>query len=421
MKSLLPMYRFLTITLILVLSVPAVLAKATDAITISLAQPLLSCSKQQAKIALSWNTTGPIDHVNVSRLFSWREGWENVAENLTDTSIVDSPKYIAPQTYTYKVTSVVDGKKYTSNVVRISVAPCFPTLIEEKVVLEDPEVLLLREIPKNLWGATVGYNTEDIDSFEKLVGAEMTTSSAEVFWGNENDFPIDLADAFEDKTMVLFWNPGDYNSEAVDDPRFSYNSILSGSWDTYIEKFAVQVQEYGKPVILVPFPEMNGDWYTWGGTVNGNTAESHVAAYRYIHRFFKDVPNVLFGWSVNNESIPDIGTNSIVGYYPGSNYVDIVGVSGYNYANPWQNFHDVFAPALYTFQIFQKPVMIFGMGSAEGERKAEWIQDAINVQTKLYSEIIGWLWNNMPYDENYNWRVESSPASLDAFRTAIQK
>lgn len=422
MKSLQSIQRFFVVITLGILVLPTPLSAHTnEAIAIVLDQAQLTCDQHQAHIELSWDSVGPLEHFAVSRKFSWKEGWETVEKDTTEQTLEDAPHYVEARTYVYRVTSVLSGKEYVSNNVRIDVAPCFSQVEEKPAPITLTSREFPRAIPQNLWGATVGYSSEDMTAFEELVGKTMTTSSAEVFWGNENEFPVDLAEAFADKTMVLFWNPGDYNSEAVDDPKFSYKSILSGEWDTYITTFAKQVKEYGKPVILVPFPEMNGDWYTWGGTVNGNTAESHIAAYRYIHAFFKDVPNVLFGWSVNNESVPDIGTNSIAGYYPGSNYVDIVGVSGYNYGDPWQTFHDVFAPALYTFQIFQKPVMIFGMGSAEGERKAEWILDAINVQTKLYSEVIGWLWNNMPYDEKYNWRVESSPSSLDAFRKAIQK
>ncbi len=405
---------------LLVSSLSLSVAEAAVPMMLLLAQPELSCDGERGIISLEWDSEPQVEHFTVSRKYSWKEGWVTVAEDISDQSFVDQPVIPTPRKYVYKVTTTFEGQEYSSNSVRIDTAPCFPEKTEEPVVFHDPVIAFLKEIPRNLWGAIVGYGKESGDAFEALVQEAMSARSADVYWGNEKEFPIDLADAYEGKTMVLFWNPGDYNSESVDQPQFSYASILRGDFDSYITEFAAKAKEYGKPVILVPFPEMNGNWYPWGGTVNGNTADSFVAAYRYIHRFFSDVPNVLFGWSVTNESYPDIGTNSIAGYYPGSTYVDIVGVKGYNYGDPWASFHDVFAPSLYTFQIFQKPIMIFGMGTVEGERKAEWITDALNLQVKIYPEIIGWLWDNTPYDEKYNWRVESSPESLDAFRKAVK-
>lgn len=392
---------------------------AQEAPLLHLHKPTLTCESGESHVELNWDSLDS-GKFTIERIYSWREGWETLETEYTSQTYVDHPSYIHPRTYVYQVSAILEGKRIISNRVRVDVSSCFPQITKSQIPFVDPKVAFPKMIPQNLWGANVGYLADDGSAFEELVGKTMSAQSATVYWGNENDFPIHLAEAFADKVMVLFWNPGDYTSENVDDPRFSYDSIISGTWDEYIASFANQIASYNNPVILVPFRDMNGNWFPWGGTVNTNSAEKHIAAYRHIHTFFNDIDNVYFGWSVSNQSVPDIGTNSIVGYYPGSTYVDVVGVSGYNYGEPWQTFHDVFAPTLFDFKIFQKPVMIFGMASTEGKQKSSWIIEAITLQIPQYAEIIGWLWDNVSYDERYNWRVDSSAESLEAFRKALK-
>ncbi|WP_234996072.1 glycoside hydrolase family 26 protein [Pseudobacteriovorax antillogorgiicola] len=79
------------------------------------------------------------------------------------------------------------------------------------------------------------------------------------------------------------------------------------------------VNELGFPIVLRPFHEMNGDWFWWGNHI-GN--ENYIQFYRLFVDYVKPrVNNVLFAWSPNID--PDFT------YYPGDNYVDILGIDGY--------------------------------------------------------------------------------------------
>lgn len=268
------------------------------------------------------------------------------------------------------------------------------------------------------WGAFVGPGVVDGPAFEEKIGKTMTHQAMFVHWGNEREFPLYLKDSLRGKTLVIFWEAMDYNDGSAEQPAFSYKAILRGDWDTYFETFANQAKEYGNPVILIPFEEMNGAWYPWSGFTNGNTPEEHIAAYRYVHGFFRDTPNVLFGWAVNDDSDPDTAENAIEKYYPGNAYVDIVGINGFNFDDPWESFDEIFGPALGTLRAYGKPVFIFSMACADGPQKAAWIRDALTVQIPLHPEIAGWMWFNE--NKERDWRIWSDEASLQTFREALQ-
>ena len=255
--------------------------------------------------------------------------------------------------------------------------------------------------------------------FESRVGSSTNLRAVFVHWGNESGFPFYLTPYVKDKgkTLVIFWEATDYNYTTTEQPRFNYDSVIRGDWDAYLKSFALSAKVYGGPVILLPYSEMNGDWFTISGTKNGNTPAKHIAAWRHIRDLFRGSPNVLFGWAPNNDSVPDTVGNQLEQYYPGDAYVDIVGVDGFNFNYPWQTFSQVFDASLAKLKLYNKPVYIFSFASAGGSGKAAWITDALTVQIPKHPEINGWIWFNE--NKEQNWLVWSDTASTEAFKRAI--
>lgn len=275
------------------------------------------------------------------------------------------------------------------------------------------------EPEKKLWGAYCGPE-DNLQEFEQAIGKPVDIQATFVHWGNNKDFPSEIAKSLKPagKTLLIYWEAMDYNAgDIINQPNFSYKEILNGKWDSYITSFAKAAKEYGGKVIIVPFEEMNGDWYPWSGTQNGNTVSQAVQAYRRVHDLFKGADNVQFGWSVNNDSVPDKTENDIVNYYPGSDYVDYVGVDGFNFGDPWQTFEEIFNPSLSKLKAFQKPIFIFSMACAKDSQKGKWIADAIN-KIKTNSDIAGWIWFNENKEEN--WLVWSNYSALKAFQDALK-
>lgn len=268
-----------------------------------------------------------------------------------------------------------------------------------------------------IWGVYPGWKPADFSDFEVKVGGKIDLAGVFVHWGNENQFPQEMATWTKNtnKILVIYWEAMDYNTSTTEDPRFSYKQIINGKWDTYIKSFADSAKEFGGSVILIPFSEANGDWNTWSGTKNGNSPALHIEAYRHIRKLFAGVNNVKFGWAVNNYSIPDIPENAIDKYYPGDDYVDYVGVDGFNFGNPWQSFDEVFGKTLAELKKYNKPVYIFSMACAQGSKKADWIEDAMVKIQK--SKIAGWIWFNE--NKERDWRVWSDEKSFKAFAAGL--
>jgi len=272
---------------------------------------------------------------------------------------------------------------------------------------------------KKEWGAYVGAGVDDLKNFESLAGKPVDHQAVFVHWGNENQFPFEVAENLksQDKTLIIFWETKDYNQNKIQQPEFNADSINQGNWDQYIKAFAEQAKVYGGPVILIPFEEMNGNWSPWSGTENGNTPAKIIEAYRHIRGLFNGVDNVKFGWTVNAISVPDTSDNVIEAYYPGDQYVDYVGMDGFNFGDPWQNFEQIFSKGLDTISKYNKPIYIFSMACAEGDEKAAWIEDAIETQIPKYPQIKGWVWFNE--NKEKNWLINSDQNSLEAFKESI--
>lgn len=257
------------------------------------------------------------------------------------------------------------------------------------------------------WGVYAGNSPRDYADFESRVERQTDLEAVFVAFGDE--FPLELAARAKEKnkTLVIFWEP--HNT--------SLDNIIAGESDDYISEFASAAKNYESSLILAPFHEMNGNWNSWGGTVNKNTPAKIISAWRKIHDLFKDAANVKFGWAVNNESIPDITANRLENYYPGNKYVDYVGVDGFNFGQPWQSFNEIFDNALSKISVYNKPIYIFSFASAADPKKAEWITDALTAQIPKYPRIEGWIWFNQ--NKEKDWRVWSDEKALEAFRGAL--
>ena len=211
-----------------------------------------------------------------------------------------------------------------------------------------------------------------------------------------------------------FWDP----VGGVSQPSFSLAKIAGGSFDTYLHAYAKSAKAFGSPVWLRPLHEMNGNWYPWGGTVNGNTPASFVAAWRHIHDIFvaEGATNVSFVWCPNVDSVPATTANSIAAYWPGDGYVDFLGLDGYNFGgSSWRSFSSTFSSAYAKVtSLSAKPVLVGEIGCATvGGNKAAWITDMFKVIPASFPRIAGIAWFNA--DKECDWRIESDSASLAAF------
>ncbi len=270
------------------------------------------------------------------------------------------------------------------------------------------------------WGVFTGSNITHIKDFENRVSENPDYLAYFVHWGNDNGrLPSFLKQVAYEKgrTLVLFSEASDYVIGGTNQPDYSYSEILAGRWDNYFTDFASQLEAYKGPVILIPFSELNGNWTPWSGTKNGNTPEQAVSAWRYMHGFFDEVPNVSFGFAVNSDSVPNTPENQIENYYPGDAYVDYVGVDGFNDGTPWMTFSEIFDASLSKLAVYNKPILIFSFASKEGMGKAQWLHDALFTQIPKHRLITGFVYFNQ--NKEHNWLLWSDTDTFKVFEDYI--
>lgn len=203
-------------------------------------------------------------------------------------------------------------------------------------------------------------------------------------------------------------------------PTIPLGDIAAGQYDSHLRAAANAARELPFSEILIRFAhEMNGTWYGWSGNPS-----AYVNAWRHMVGVFRQqgASNVKFIWSPN----VDYGDYPFAGYFPGDAWVDYVALDGYNWGTTgqgpghWQSLHSVFKSSYDQItQLSSKPVMIAEVSSSEvGGSKAAWIREGFlrTIPNEL-PRVEAVIWFNR--DQEDDWRINSSTASLDAYRDIV--
>ena len=198
-------------------------------------------------------------------------------------------------------------------------------------------------------------------------------------------------------------------------PEYTLRSIIEKRHDADVRRFAAAVSDYEGPLRIRFAQEMNGNWYPWSETRNGNAPGQFVKAWRHVHAIFEaaGATNVQWVWS------PVAGPIRRQ-QYPGSEYVDELGLSGFNggnrlFSKRWRPFPIAFGPPLDAIHRLapRKPVALTEVASAEeGGDKARWIGDMFaEIRSRPYVRAL--VWFNLRKETD--WRISSSPEARVAF------
>lgn len=188
--------------------------------------------------------------------------------------------------------------------------------------------------------------------------------------------------------------------------------ILDGKYDAFLHDYAADVARFDHPVLFRPFNEMNGDWCNYSAYWTARDSSTYVELYRYIYDIFEEEganDHTLWVWNPNEKSFPDFCWNSADSYYPGDEYVDIVGLTGYNTGDYydgeiWRSFDEIYAP-LYakTAPQYEQPLMITEFAcSSYGGDKAAWTKnmfDRLGDYPRIKAAV--W-WDSADKDEKNN-------------------
>lgn len=273
----------------------------------------------------------------------------------------------------------------------------------------------------NFTGCAIGAyvnGMENISSFEAVTGKNLAIVLWYVHW--QDSFPTTDANTVYNNGSVplITWEPWITGSPNT------LEAVASGSYETYVRTFLQAAKDWGHPLFLRFAHEMNGNWYPWDGAHNGAAAgpARYKQAFIYIHDVRQQIgaSNVYLVWNPNHTSVPSESWNTISAYYPGDQYVDWIGMDGYNWGYAaWKSFDSVFDNAYQTLTaLTTKPLMIgeFASATREGSR-ADWIADAFSKIKTNYPRIKAFTWFNI--NKERDWRITSYASDEAAFRNGI--
>ena len=268
-----------------------------------------------------------------------------------------------------------------------------------------------------------------LTAYEAETGRPVKVAS--YFYGFGDEFPASTELAFAsdgNRDVLLSWDMGPTR----------FTDWSAGKYDGYLRTIAAHAAAYPYPVYVRPWPEMNGDWQDFqptaaGTTRYGGTPAQFIAAWRHVVTVVRAAGGGTIRWVFNPTTDTYAGTTDVRTIWPGSGYVDVLGLDGYNWGNggqfQWREFADIFLAqyARLTALHPTAPVWVCEYGSKEpaiddgapadpAHSKAAWIQ---NMLASTAFPRIGTL---VSFDirKERDWRGNSSIDALAVLRGALK-
>lgn len=172
---------------------------------------------------------------------------------------------------------------------------------------------------------------------------------------------------------------------------FFYTPQLFTYWgerDEEIREFARKAKEFGHPFLFRLNNEMNTDWTSYSGVVNLSDPDIYKEVWKRYYRIFQEegVDNAIWVFNPNGENYPPCNWNNFLAYYPGDEYVQMIGLTGYNTGTyyqeetgeKWRSFETIYdrleEEYMPFFSKFPWIITEFASSSHGGD-KAQWIRD----------------------------------------------
>jgi hypothetical protein len=300
------------------------------------------------------------------------------------------------------------------------------------------------------WGAWIGsqltgtdapWDMNAVTQFEAIIGKSMSLIQFSSPFLNCNESPCEYYE-FPTPAMnnvrahgaipVFSWGPEASPRASAEQPEFQLADIAGGAYDAYITQFAVEARDWGHPFFLRFAWEMNGNWFPWSETANGNAPGQYVAAWRRVHDIFESVGalNATWVWCPYADTPRKLRQYPLKQAYPGHGYVDWTCLDGYNWGHnavnprPWRSFTEIIEPAYkaVTKKIApRKPLMLGEFATTPyGGHKAVWIRKMFEELPRKYPRIRALIYFN-EIDRGVDWPLETSATAARAFAKGIHK
>lgn len=298
------------------------------------------------------------------------------------------------------------------------------------------------------WGAWIGpqltgtaapEDMEAVTEFEKLAGKPLSLLETFASWAYcsgaspscepATPFPRPQFEAMRGYGAIPLYSWASAAAGEPDEqPQFQLADIIAGKFDSYIRKWAGEAKAWGHPFFLRFDWEMNGNWFPWSESRDGNYAGEYVAAWRHVHAIFTEVGTTNASWVWCPYVNPNGNLQSPATLYPGDAYVDWTCLDGYNRGTtasptaPYRSFDYLFGPnyrEITETVAPTKPMLLGEVATSEhGGSKSQWIEEMFAALPTAYPQVRGLLWFDY-FDQGNDWPIETSPAATAAFAAGI--
>ena len=218
---------------------------------------------------------------------------------------------------------------------------------------------------------------------------------------------------------------------------FAYTPFLDiyrGELDGEIRAFARAAADWGHPFLFRLNNEMNSDWTSYSGVVNMADPQLFIDVWQRIYRIFEEegVDNCIWIYNPNDRNAPPSKWNDSLAFYPGNEYAQMLGVTGYNngtyytqWAEEWREFDLIYDEVweLYAPHFGDFPWIITEFASSSiGGDKAAWI-DNMFAHIGDYPNIKMAVWfSYADFDGDIPARpywLDETDATTEAFRRGL--
>jgi len=297
-----------------------------------------------------------------------------------------------------------------------------------------------------MWGIFVSRVTTEgiayeIPEMERFLGQPFDIVLAYVHLDEE--FPTDFMERCynEGRITLLTYQFTETNNHRLYGTSPIISLIREGD-DVRIRDFARAAADFGRPFLFRLNNEMNSDWVSYGGVNNLLDPGLFIEAWRMVYRIFYEegVTNAIWVWNPQDKDAPPNNWNSFVAYYPGNEYVHILGVTGYNtgtfyadiFGEVWREFRQIYDFIAYIydglFDSFPWIITEFASSSIGGD-KVRWIDNMFR-DLHRYPQIRAAVWFSyadwdfrLPYGEvaaRPYW-LDETEETLEAFRRGLMQ
>lgn len=293
-------------------------------------------------------------------------------------------------------------------------------------------------------GDTLKWGIFTSDAFTSLGSGSMeeiereldyTFDAALIYVHYGHDFPAEFMEGNHQRGRIveLTYQVTENNNEDM----FAHTPFLDmyrGECDDEIRRFARAAADYGHPFLFRLNNEMNSDWTSYSGVVNMADPQLYIDVWQRFYRIFQEegVDNCLWIYNPNDRNAPPSKWNDSLAYYPGNEYVQLLGVTGYNngtyytkWNEQWRDFTTIYDEIwnLYGPRFSRFPWIITEFASSSyGGDKAAWI-DEMFAHIGDYPNIKLAVWfSAADYDGDIPARpywLDETPETLAAFKRGL--